>query len=201
MDLSPLRTAAEKSQNVAFKMAAPSLPSSMDFGKAIEGSPQFTQLQNLRAQIAEADRFNSIALVVSIVILIPYFLLQPGYQTGLHECGKLIFGCGTSTLLGGLAMAFLAPQFLPQFISGLQPDPQAAGSATLIGQIIGDALYEVGIATVLYSLPLVLGGLALRTAFSPENPGQLQDFAKIASDSSLQHQQQGQMPGQPPMPQ
>jgi len=179
LDISNIKSMAQSSQNPAMQSVAPFLPSEMDFGKAIKGSPQFSQLQQLRSQIADTNRLNGFAVVASILILIPYFLLQPDYRTGLHECSKLIFSCGISTLIGGIAMAYLSPQFLPQFLSGISQGGAAAETAKMVGAIMGDVLYEVGVAAAIYSLPFVALGMAGRIAFLPPGSSLFPAFDSI----------------------
>ncbi|MFA6489668.1 MAG: hypothetical protein WCT52_03205 [Candidatus Micrarchaeia archaeon] len=158
LDLSPIKAAFDSSPDPTIKSLAPEMPVAMDFGSQMKQTGQLEKLSEFRSQMSSAGSANVYAIAICAALLTAVFLLHPNRQEGAAKCLELFFNAGTSTFIGGIVFAFLTPVGLPMIL-GASSSSQSA--ANMIATVMGDVLYEVGILTMIYSLPFIAIGYGL----------------------------------------
>lgn len=158
LDLSPIKTAFDSSPDPTLKLLGAEMPTGMDFGSQMKQTGQLEKLSEFRSQMTSAGAANFYAMAICIILLVPVFLLHANRQEGIAKCLELVFNAGTSTFIGGAVFAFLTPVGLPMILGA---SSSSQGAANMIALVMGDVLYEVGILTMLYSLPLMAIGFGL----------------------------------------
>lgn len=192
LDLSPIKAAFGNSSDGTMRLLGPEMPSSMDFGAQMKESGQLERLAEFRSQLSGAPAANALAFAISILLLVPVFLLYPAWREGAAKCLELVFNAGTSSLIGGAVFAFLSPVGLPMLLGVSSP---SQGVASMVSAVMGDVLREIGILIMLYSLPLVLIGFAAPRLLklTPQKPS-----PAVAAGTAAQAVSQGAVqPSQP----
>lgn len=165
LDIFPIRESFAQSPRLEMKLLSMAMPSSLDLAQQMRQSGQMETLAGVRGQIVQAYGLLWYGFIISGVLLVLIFALQFDLWKGAAECCKALFGCGISTLLGGAGTAFLSPAMMGAALSsgasGVSPE-----LAKAVSLVLGDVMYEVGILTILFSLPLLAIGFAGPLALS-----------------------------------
>ncbi|MEM4633660.1 MAG: hypothetical protein QW275_00730 [Candidatus Anstonellaceae archaeon] len=167
ISLEKVKSELGKSESPYLKAAAILLPSKIDLAGSLSNE-QKSQLQSARLQISAIKSFGQIAIPIAILLLIPFFLLQPDCKTGLHEIGKLLSKSGFFSLTIAASLILLFPAILPNALSSLHGP--LSQDAYKIGQIISDGLSESGRFLLILSLPILLAGFLISFSSKSRNP-------------------------------
>lgn len=156
LDLAPVKDGLSADPDAAARVVSDALPPTIDL---LASSPAaLSALAGLRGQLAGLSSAQAPAAALAVLLLVPIFLLQPDWQSGLRQCCRTAFSCGTSTAIGGLAMAFLSGPMLSAALSSATPD---AAVASAVSGVLGDVMREVGLYSALLSIPLLLIGFVI----------------------------------------
>ena len=158
LDLSPIKAAFAASPDPTMQALAPEMPDGMDFSAQMRQSGQLERLGEFRSEVSQAQTANLFAIAISVILLALAYAMHPDWNSGAAKCLELMFSAGTSVFIGGAVFAFLSPVGLPMIL-GVAAASQ--GAASMIATVMGDVLYEVGLLTMLYSLPLIALGFGL----------------------------------------
>lgn|GEM_PF-1487924 len=163
LDLSPIKRGFSASQGMAMQLIGAQMPQTMDFTSQLRDSGQLAKMAKIRSQIAQAEALNGYAYAISLFLLALFFLLNGGGREGIAKCAGLVFSTGISAFMGGAAFALLSPMGVSA-IAGASAQGEAVSNA--VSLVMSDVMQEVGVLTIIYSLPLLAIGFLLPHALN-----------------------------------
>lgn len=123
-------------------------------------------VQQMRQTLPSLNILNIVLFFIAIVELALIFFLSNDMKGGIMKCAGTVFATGVATVLSGVAMAYLTTPLLTSAVGSLIPsDANATQVSSIVIAIMGDIFFEIGILTVLLSIPLVLIGGAILVYF------------------------------------
>jgi len=170
-DISPAAQALSASQNpVVQGYVSQSSTMSTAINNALQSTSDYmasdASIQKMRETLPSLNILNIIFFFIAIAELALIFYLSHDMKGGILKCAGTVFATGMATALSGLAMAYLTTPMLNTAINSMLPSSaNMAQISSIVISIMGDILYEIGMLTVLLSLPLILIGGAILLYF------------------------------------
>lgn len=170
-DISPVAQQLAASQNIVVQgyVSQTSIMNSA-LNNALQSTSDYMQkdesVQKMRQTLPTLNLINIALFFIAIAELALIFFLSSDMKGGIMKCAGTVFATGLTTVLSGVAMAYLTTPMLNSAVGSMLPsDANAAQISSTIISIMGDVFREIGMLTVLLSLPLVLVGGAILAYF------------------------------------
>ncbi|VVB58373.1 Uncharacterised protein [Candidatus Anstonella stagnisolia] len=170
-DISPVAQQLASSQNpVVQAYVSQTGTMSLAINNALQSTSDYmasdASIQQMRQTLPSLNILNIVLFFVAILELALIFFLSNDMKAGMVKCAGTVFATGMATALSGIALAYLTAPMLNSAVNSMLPSSANAGQiSSIVIAIMGDVFHEIGMLTVLLSLPLILIGGAILLYF------------------------------------